>query len=79
MGKIVYSSTYASDDPTRATMPFLLAAGALDRGHEPIIVLMGEGVYLMKDEVVDSIQGVGLPSLRQLLNKVIDHDVPIYL
>lgn len=79
MGKIVYSGTYASDDPTRATMPFLLAAGALDRGHEPIIVLMGEAVYLMKDEVVDAIQGVGLPSLRDLLDKVLQNDVPIYL
>lgn len=79
MGKILYSGTFGSDDPTRATMPFLAASGALDRGHEPMIFLMGEAVYVMKDEVADTIQGVGIPSLRELMNKVIEHQVPIYV
>lgn len=79
MGKILYSGTFGSDDPTRATMPFLAASGALDRGHEPVIFLMGEAVYLMKDEVADNVQGVGIPSLRQLLNKAVEHEVPIYI
>ena len=68
-----------SDDPTRATLPFLAASGALDRGHEPVIFLMGEAVYVMKDEVADVIQGVGIPSLRALIDKAVEHDVPIYI
>lgn len=54
---------------------YLLGLAAL----HPTIVLMGEAVYLLKDEVVDSTQGVGLPPLRQLVDKVFDHEVPIYV
>jgi uncharacterized protein involved in oxidation of intracellular sulfur len=79
MGKILFSGSFGSDDPTRATLPFLAASGALDRGHEPVIFLMGEAVYVMKDEVADVIQGVGIPSLRTLIDKAVEHDVPIYI
>ena len=79
MGKILYIGTFGSDDPTRATMPILGASGALDRGHEPSILVMGEAVLLMKDGVVDALQGVGFPPLRQIMDKVLDHGVPIYV
>ena len=78
MGRILYVGTYGSDDPTRATMPFIAASGALDAGHEPGIVLMGEAVYLGNDEIVDALHGVGFPPLRQLINKALDNGVPIY-
>jgi uncharacterized protein involved in oxidation of intracellular sulfur len=78
MGRLLYVGTYGSDDPTRATMPFITASGALDAGHEPAIVLMGEAVYLANDDVIDAIKGVGFPALRQLVDKILDHDVPIY-
>ena len=51
MSKLLYVGTFATDDPTRATMPFIAASGALDRGHESMIVLMGESVYLLKEGV----------------------------
>jgi len=79
MGKILCIGTYATDDPTRATMPFIVAAGALERGHEPIIALMGEGVYLFKEGVVDAVQGVGFPPLRQFMDNMISHKVRFYL
>lgn len=79
MGRIMYLGTWGSDDPTRASMPFITAAGALDRGHEPVIVLMGEAVYLMKDDVLDNIQGVGFPPLRQVVEKIVSYGVPVYL
>ncbi|MFN2196775.1 MAG: hypothetical protein ACK2UW_11700 [Anaerolineales bacterium] len=79
MGKLLFLGTFATDDPTRASMPFIVASGALDRGHLPMIVLMGEAVYLMKDEVADSVHGVGFPPLSQLLAKIMEHKVPIYV
>jgi predicted peroxiredoxin len=78
MGKLLYVGTFGSDDPTRATLPFIAASGALDAGHEPSIVLMGESVYLGNDQIVDAVQGLGFPPLRQLMNKILDHGVPIY-
>lgn len=79
MGKLLYVGTYGSDDPTRATMPILGASGALDKGHEPSIVLMGEAVLLMKPGVVDALHGVGFPPLRQIMDKVLGNGVPIYV
>jgi len=46
MAKLLYVGTFATDDPTRATMPFIAASGALDRGHEPMIVMLG-GIQLI--------------------------------
>ncbi len=79
MGKLLMVGTYATDDPTRATMPFVVTSGALERGHEPGVVLMGEAVYLMNDQIVDDIQGVGFPPLRELWDKAVDNGVPIFV
>jgi predicted peroxiredoxin len=79
MGKLLYVGTYGTDDVTRATMPFIAASGALDQGHEPTIVLMGEAVYLMNDAITDSVKGVGFPPLRQLFDKIVGAKVPIYV
>jgi uncharacterized protein involved in oxidation of intracellular sulfur len=79
MGKILYVGTFGSDDPTRATLPFLAASGALDQGHEPVIFLIGEAVYLAKDEVIDSLQGVGFPPVHQLVDKAVSNGVPLFL
>ena len=79
MGKIMCLGTYSTDDPTRATMPFIAASGALERGHKPLIVLMGEAVYLFKEGVTDTIQGVGFPPLRQFMEAMIEQEVPFYL
>lgn len=73
MSKLLYIGTFASDDPTRATMPFIAGSGALDRKHEPMIVLMGEAVYLLKKEILDAVQGVGFPPLERLMKKMIEH------
>ena len=79
MGKVLYSSTYGSDDPTRASLPFHMALGAIEAGHQPEIALIAEATYLMKDAVAETIQGVGMPSLKELLGKVIENKVPIHV
>ena len=79
MSKLLCVGTYGTDDPTRATMPFIAASGALDKGHEPMIVLMGEAVYLLKEGVVDTVQGIGFPPLSKFINKMLKHEVPFYI
>ena len=79
MSKLLSVGTFATDDPTRATMPFIVASGAIDRGHQPMIVLMGEAVYLLKEGVADSIQGIGFPPLSVFLDKMLKNDVPFYI
>ncbi len=79
MASQLYISTHGSDDPTRATLPFLLAGGAIDAGHQPAITLIGEAVVLLRDTVADNVQGMGLPPLKELLAKVVEAKVPIYV
>ena len=79
MATILYSSTYGTDDPTRATLPFLGALGAVEAGHQAQILLQGEATFLVKDYLAAQIHGVGWPPLIELLAKVADQGVPIYV
>jgi uncharacterized protein involved in oxidation of intracellular sulfur len=79
LGKVLYSSTYGSDDPTRASLPFHMALGAVEAGHQPQIALIAEATYLMKASLADTIQGVGIPSLKDLLARVTEHNIPIHV
>jgi predicted peroxiredoxin len=66
MAKLLYVGTHGTDDPTRATFPFLMAKGAIDAGHEAGIILMGDAALLIKDNIAAQVQGVGVPSLKEL-------------
>ena len=79
MARELFIGTHGSDDPTKATFPFLMANGAVEAGHEPAIILLGDAVVLMNDAVVDSVHGVGLPPLKDLVAKAIEHKVPIVI
>jgi predicted peroxiredoxin len=79
MASELFIGTHGSEDPTRATFPFLMASGALDAGYQTAIILVGEGVVLMRSTVVDNVHGVGLPSLKELMSKVVAAKVPILI
>ncbi len=79
MATILFNVTNATNDPTKATLPFIGAASALDTGDQPTIALLGEAAYLTKPDVVNSIHGVGFPPLSQLIAKVVEHGVPVYV
>ncbi len=57
MAKILFVGTHGTDDPTRATFPFMEAKGAIEAGHETGIILMMEAVRLIKDHVAAQVQG----------------------
>lgn len=79
MATILYVGTAGSDDPTRAGFPFNFALGALEAGHRAEIFLAGEATYLMKDAVAHAIDPVGMPPLAEMLGKIVEHQVPIYV
>lgn len=79
MAKILYYGSAGSDDPTRAGFPFNFALGAKEAGHEPEIFLAGEATYLMKDAIVQEVYPVAMPPVREMLKKVIEQRVPIYV
>ena len=79
MATILYTSSHGTDDPTRATIPFVGALGAIEAGHEAELVLLGEATYLMKDHAVEHVDGVGWPPLRELWPQIIEHGIPVFV
>ena len=63
---IMEKSAWGSDDPTRASFPFLHALALADAGHNVQIFLLGEAVGLMRKSVADAIVPVGWPRWPEL-------------
>ncbi len=76
--KIFIKSAWGSDDPTRASFPFLHGNALAEAGHEVQIFLLGEGVSLMRDNTLDAITPVGWPPLKEILPKVLINKIQIY-
>jgi predicted peroxiredoxin len=79
MASELFIGLHGSEDPTKATFPFLMASGALDAGYKTAIILVGDAVVLMNSTVADNVHGVGFPPLKDLMAKVIAAKVPIYI
>lgn len=79
MAKILVVATHATDDPTKCTLAFITAIGALGAGKEVTIALLGEGVYATKEVIAKTIHGVGFPPLPELIEKVVKGNVLVYV
>ena len=78
--KITYFASAGSADPTRASIPLHLAAnGSLEVGHETVIILGGDAAELLVGTNVEDLEGVGVPPVRELLAKLRDHEVPVFV
>jgi predicted peroxiredoxin len=58
MASELFIGLHGSEDPTKATFPFLMANGALDAGYETAIILIGDAVVLMNSTVADNVQDI---------------------
>lgn len=78
--KIAYFVSAGAGDPTRASIPLHLAAnGSLEVGQEPSIVIGGDAAELLLADNVERLEGVGVPPVRELVAKLRDHEVPVYV
>ena len=77
MVKILFVGTHGTDDPTRATFPFMEAKGAIEAGHETGIILMLEAALLIKDSIAAQVQGIGVPPLKELMDFLFARNVRI--
>ena len=80
MTSILYMVTKGTSDPTLASIPIHLAVnGSVEVGHDVKIVLAGDGAEIILKGNAETIQGVGVPSMSELLQKVKEHQVPVYV
>ena len=78
--KILYLASAGAADPTRASLPLHIAAnGSVDQGQECAVALVGDGTELVSRENTERLEGVGIPATRELLQKLLDNQVPIFV
>lgn len=78
--RILYFGTTGPVDPTKASIPLHIAAnGSIDLGQECAVALAGDATELARRETAESVEGVGIPPVRELWQKLRDNEVPIYV
>jgi predicted peroxiredoxin len=78
--KVLYLATAGSADPTRASIPLHIAAnGSAETGQECAVVIAGDATELVSQATAERVEGVGVPPARELLQKLVDNQVPVYV
>jgi predicted peroxiredoxin len=78
--RILITAAAGSADPTRASIPFHIAVnGCVPEGQDVHVVLAGDATELTVGDTVDRVEGVGVPPLRELVAKLVEHQVPVYV
>ena len=78
--RLLYIVTKGVDDATLASVPLHIAAnGSLEVGQEVSVVLAGDGTDLVIGDNAQRMEGVGVPPMRDLVSKLKEHQVPVYV
>ena len=78
--RLLYIVTRGMGDPTLASVPLHIAAnGSLEVGQDVSVVLAGDATDLVIGDNAQHMEGVGVPPARELLSKLKEHEVPVYV
>jgi predicted peroxiredoxin len=78
--KLLYIVTKGTGDATLASVPLHIAAnGSIEIGQEASVVLAGDATELVVGENAQNVEGLGVPPMRELLSKLKEHRVPVYV
>ena len=78
--RLLYIVSKGMNDPTLALVPLHIAAnGSLEVGQDVSMVLAGDATDLVIGDNAQRMEGVGVPPARELLNKLKEHEVPVYV
>jgi predicted peroxiredoxin len=69
--RLLVHLTHGPEAPTRAALAFSVAKAALDDGHTVVLFLAGDAVQLLRDAVLNSLNGVGTGNLREFYNAIV--------
>ena len=80
MPRLLIIASTGPEDPTRASIPFHIAAnGAGPAGVEVGVAFAGDAADLVKADVIASVRGVGLPPLSDLMAKCVAQGISFYI
>lgn len=78
--KFLYWVTTGTSDATRASIPLHLAVnGSVEVGHDVEIILAGDAAEIILEDNAATMEGVGLPSMSELVEKILKHKIPVYV
>jgi predicted peroxiredoxin len=78
--KVLFLATTGAGDPTKASIPLHIAAnGSVEAGQECAVVLAGDATELVSRQTAEQVEGVGVPPVRDLVQKLLDNQVPVYV
>lgn len=79
MGHVLVHITSGPENPTRAALGLLVARAAVDEGHTVSVFLAGDAAQLIRDAVLDSLNGLGTGSLRESFDAVVSAGAHFYV
>ena len=77
--KFLIHVTTGQDNPTKAALSFLVAKTALEEGHQVNFFLAGDAVLLLKDEILNSVTGLGTGKLSDHFKVIVEKGGKFYL
>ena len=78
--KFLYWVTTGTSDATKASIPLHLAVnGSVEVGHDVEIVLAGDAAEIILEDNATTMEGVGLPAMRELVEKILKYKIPVYV
>ena len=78
--KILYLASSGPADPTRASIPLHIAVnGSVEAGQQCAVALAGDATELVSRDTAEDVVGVGIPPARELLQKLLDNQIPVYV
>ena len=79
MGSLLVHVTHGPEAPTRAALACLVAVAAVETGHQVSMFFAGDSAYLLKDDVINSLTGMGTGVLAEHIKKLTGAGVPIFV
>jgi predicted peroxiredoxin len=70
VAKLLINITHGPEHPTRAALGWLVAKFAVEDGHDVSIFLAGDAVQLLREAVLDNLNGLGTGNLRESYDAV---------
>jgi predicted peroxiredoxin len=77
--KFLIHITQGPENPTRAVLALLVARSAIEEGHEVVLFLAGDGVQLIRKEVLENLSGLGTGKLSEHFDVIVKGGGRFYL
>ena len=78
--KFLYFATTGASDATKASIPLHLAVnGSAEVGHDASIILAGDAADIILGDNATTMEGLGVPPMRELIEKIVKYKIPVYV